>query len=282
MYLDSVSHGSNGRIGQGPTERTWGIKMYRVLVADDEPIERQVVSKKIKKFFSGQVEVILAQNGREAVDKFVRDNCQVAILDIAMPGMTGLEAAKIIREKNPKCSIVFLTAFDEFGYAKKAIEVKALDYLLKPGTDEELQAVLEEAFSLVEADRRPVHTAVVRTGLKTEENIEKVKLNAVGEEIRSYIEEHYIEDISLQDVAGEMGYSDAYFCKLFKQCFDRNFITYLNDLRTEKAIELLRDVTVSIKDISSRVGYRDANYFTRVFKRQTGFTPSEYRNKMFL
>lgn len=255
--------------------------MYRVLVADDEPIERQVVSKKIKKFFPGQAEVILAQNGREAVDKFVRDNCQVAILDIAMPGMTGLEAAKIIREKNPKCSIVFLTAFDEFGYAKKAIEVKALDYLLKPGSDEELQAVLEEAFSLVEADRQPVRTAVARTGLKTEENIEKVKLNAVGEEIRSYIEEHYSEDISLQDVAGEMGYSDAYFCKLFKQCFDRNFITYLNDFRTEKAIELLRDVTVSIKDISSRVGYRDANYFTRIFKRQTGFTPSEYRNKMF-
>ena len=75
-----------------------------------------------------------------------------------------------------------------------------------------------------------------------------------------------------------MNYSDAYFCKLFKQCFDRSFVTYLTDLRVDKAKELLSDVVVNIKDISTKVGYRDSNYFAKVFKRVVGMTPSDYRS----
>lgn len=54
---------------------------------------------------------------------------------------------------------------------------------------------------------------------------------------------------------------------------------YLNDLRMAKAVELLKDISINIKEISERVGYRDANYFTRIFKKKMGMTPSEFRNK---
>ena len=70
-----------------------------------------------------------------------------------------------------------------------------------------------------------------------------------------------------------------YFCRLFKNCFDKTFIMYLNDLRMAKAVELLKDISINIKEISGRVGYRDANYFTRIFKKKMGMTPSEFRNK---
>lgn len=122
--------------------------MYRILIADDEPIERMVVSKMIKKYFSDQLEVVEAVNGREAVELFEEKQCRIALLDIEMPGINGLEAAQQIRSMDKSCSIIFLTAFDEFSYAKKAIAVKALDYLLKPGSEEELVAVLEEAVRL--------------------------------------------------------------------------------------------------------------------------------------
>ena len=124
--------------------------MYRVLVADDEPIERMIVGRTIKKYFSGQLEVVEAVNGREAAKFFTEKDCKIALLDIEMPGVNGLEAAEQIREKDRDCSIIFLTAFDEFSYAKRAISVHALDYLLKPGTEEELVAVLEEAIRLLE------------------------------------------------------------------------------------------------------------------------------------
>ena len=79
-------------------------------------------------------------------------------------------------------------------------------------------------------------------------------------------------------MAGLFGYSDVYFCKLVKQNFGKNFITYLNEFRIDRAKELLADPQINIKDVSVEAGYRDANYFTRVFKRMVGKTPSEYRN----
>ena len=208
--------------------------MYRVLVADDEPIERMIVGRTIKKYFSGQLEVVEAVNGREAAKFFTEKDCKIALLDIEMPGVNGLEAAEQIREEDRDCSIIFLTAFDEFSYAKRAISVHALDYLLKPGKDAELE-----------------------NG--------NVRMSAVAENIRQYIDMHYKEDISLQSVAKEMNYSDAYFCKIFKQCFDKSFIGYLTEYRLERAKQLLADVRINVKDISVNAGYRDSNYFSKVF-----------------
>lgn len=263
--------------------------MYRVLVADDEPIERTVVNKTIQKYFKGQLEVVEAVNGREAVQLFFEKECQIALLDIEMPGINGLEAAERIRENDKECSIVFLTAFDEFGYAKRAICVHALDYLLKPGADEELIAVLEEAIQIAKENEQRTGENGAQRNTESERNIaqeenenweqstENVRMIAVAEGIREYIDTHYMEDISLQTAAGAMNYSEAYFCKIFKQCFDKSFIVYLSEYRVEKAKQLLADVVNNVKNISASVGYRDSNYFAKVFKRVVGTTPTEYR-----
>lgn len=110
-----------------------------------------------------------------------------------------------------------------------------------------------------------------------EKDSENARLFMVREWIRAYIAEHYMEELSMQDVAKAMRYSDAYFCKLFKQCFRVNFSAYLNEFRVEKAKGMMEDPRVSVKDIAFSCGYRDSNYFARVFKRITGKTPSEYR-----
>ena len=86
-----------------------------------------------------------------------------------------------------------------------------------------------------------------------------------------------MEDIALQNIAEAMNYSDAYFCKLFKQCFDKSFVTYLTDFRVSMAKKMLEDVVINIKDVGVKVGYHDPNYFAKVFKRSVGVTPSEYR-----
>ena len=109
------------------------------------------------------------------------------------------------------------------------------------------------------------------------EKTEHIRINVVQQMILEFIQSHYTEDISLQDVAQVMNYSDAYFCKLFRQCFDKSFTTYLSEFRVEKAKRLLTDVTINVKEISDKVGYRDPNYFAKVFKRIVGITPSEYR-----
>ena len=96
--------------------------------------------------------------------------------------------------------------------------------------------------------------------------------------LKEYVENNYIYDITMQEAAEEMGYSDAYFSKLFKQYFNQNFTAYLTEYRIKK--ELLGNTNNSIKDISRMVGYTDSNYFAKIFKRIVGEIPSKYRENL--
>ena len=249
----------------------------RVLVAEDELIERKVLCKTLQRYLGDLIFLYEAKNGREAVEIFEREAPQVAILDIEMPGLTGLEVARRIRETDKRCGILFLTGFDKFSYAKQAISVRALDYLLKPYNEQELVFAVEDAIWQVTARQLPHRPAEEAAAPAPQEEDADIRTSLIRAQVQAFIEAHYREDISMQDAAAALRYSDAYFCKLFKQCFKVNFSAYLNEYRVEKARQLIADPRISLKDISTACGYSDSNYFTRVFKRLTGQTPSEYR-----
>lgn len=255
--------------------------MYKVLVVDDEMIERKVLCKTLSKYIGDIATIYEARSGREALEVFEREKAQIAILDIEMPGINGLEAARRIRQMDEKCVILFLTAFDEFSYAKQAIRVRALDYLLKPYDEKELLLTIEEAIRLVNKNyEKEIVEKVESTDSVKGGKSGDVRLSLIKEAIETYIKEHYAEDISMHDLAHTMNYSEAYFCKLFKQCFKVNFTTYLADYRVENAKKLLEDPMTNVKVVGISCGYPDSNYFSRVFKRATGFTPTEYRMKI--
>lgn len=262
--------------------------MVRLLIADDEMIEREVLHKTLAKNLGGRCCIFLAENGREALRIYEEEHIQIAILDIEMPGINGIETAQKIREKDKDCCIIFLTAYDEFSYARKAITVRAMDYLLKPYDEQELMLVVEEAVRL--ASERPKDEINVNGDAPAEgaedvseetEDGGQIRLSKVAELISLYIQDNYMYDISMQDLARTMNYSEAYFCKLFKQCFNKNFTAYVTEYRVEQAKKLLKEPTVNVKDIGKAVGYTDSNYFAKVFKRITGQSPTEYRLCIF-
>ncbi len=97
---------------------------------------------------------------------------------------------------------------------------------------------------------------------------------------KAFIEENYSRDISLDDVSRSVDISPYYFSKLFKEETGENFIEYLTNLRIEKAKLLLQNKEISIKSICMETGYSDPNYFSRIFKKQVGITPTEYRDRI--
>jgi transcriptional regulatory protein len=238
-----------------------------LLVADDENLELKVLEKTIKKFFLNELDIFMASNGKQAADIVENTDINIALLDIEMPGMNGIELAKLIREKNHNCIIIFITAYDRFEYAIEAMHIKAFDYLLKPWKEEKLTGLISEAISSIKE---------ISSDDGKNENLQDSQKSI----IKKYIKENYKRDISAGDVAGILGYSDVYFSKIFKQLFDDTFINYLTNLRIEKAKVLLKDVSFNIKEVGASVGYTDSNYFTKVFKRAVGMSPSEYRGNI--
>ena len=252
--------------------------MYQILIAEDEPLERKVLCSILRKHFGELCEIHEAKTGTEAFALFLEHRPQVAILDIEMPGSTGLQAARQIRQSGFPCMILFLSAYDKFSYAREAITLRAMDYLLKPYEAQELILSVEEALNLYSRTAGiPERHLSVPQEAPEEEAPAAHRMGQVRENIERYIRSHYTSELSMQDVAKAMNYSEAYFCKLFKQCFKVNFSAWLNEFRVEKAKEMLRDTRLSVREISLACGYTDANYFARVFKRITGKTPSEYR-----
>lgn len=250
--------------------------------------------------------------GREAVAMCSEQKNDIIIMDISMPEMNGVMAAKYIRQMDDKCSIVFLSAYDDFEYARNAIKVKALDYLLKPCDINDLLAVMDMAIQKLDKENAvKENTATDGKGNIFKENARSGKENVKDTDIyadnnnirdnrhkrmidnlrnsdeqttvkylKEYVENNYIYDITMQEAAEEMGYSDAYFSKLFKQYFNQNFTAYLTEYRIKKAKELLGNTNNSIKDISRMVGYTDSNYFAKIFKRIVGEIPSKYRENL--
>jgi YesN/AraC family two-component response regulator len=276
-----------------------GRRMYRVLLVDDEQIERMALAKKIDRYYGDKVEIYHAVNGREAVAMCGEQKNDIVIMDISMPEMNGVMAAKYIRKMDDECSIIFLSAYDDFEYARNAIKVRALDYLLKPCDMNDLLAVMDTA--LQKLDKENVFNGNSISGKEQNKETEICGSNAnnVRENrpkrtdnvrnsdeqttikyLKEYVENNYIYDISMQEAAEEMGYSDAYFSKLFKQYFNQNFTAYLTEYRIKKAKELLSNTNHSIKDISRMVGYTDSNYFAKIFKRLVGEIPSKYRENL--
>ena len=259
-------------------------RYYTVGIVEDEVIERQALRMIMEEKRPVLQVVFEAEDGNSALKMARQHQPDILIVDIQIPGCTGLELCQELRQEGYSGLIIISTSYSLCRYAYLAIKLNVLDYLLKPGTEEELVAVLEEAIRLLEekADgsqknvrEKPVDMQEKKKDAELENG--NVRMSAVAENIRQYIDMHYKEDISLQSVAEEMNYSDAYFCKIFKQCFDKSFIGYLTEYRLERAKQLLADVRINVKDISVNVGYRDSNYFAKVFKRAMGSTPTEYR-----
>lgn len=253
---------------------------YKLLIAEDIPAERAVLRHVIEQALGSVFTVFEAEDGTQALELFYRERPDIALLNIEMPGLSGLEVAQKIRESNKLCAIVFISDFDNFSYAQQAITLRALDYILKPWTNQRLLTSLQDALNYISQletinwEPAPLRPPVPQSALADQED---ARITLVREDISTFINSHYMEELSMKNVAHAMNYSDAYFCKLFKQCFHVNFSTYLNEYRIEKAKTMMANPRITVKDISLACGYTDSNYFARVFKRVTGQTPTEYR-----
>lgn len=97
-------------------------------------------------------------------------------------------------------------------------------------------------------------------------------------QIVRYVNEHFQSDVSIQDISKKFYIHPNYVSHLFKKELRVNFTKYLTGIRMERACELLRGTSLTVSEIAEQVGYHDYFYFAKLFKKQTGKTPTAYRN----
>ena len=180
-------------------------------------------------------------------------------------------ALEKLRERGNQAYVIILTAYDSFTYARSALRLGAVDFLLKPFHDGELEQAVTNLRRRMEAGQRLQEPAL--PGLKKGDK-SKYVLQAMD-----YIGQHYgDQNISVGEIAQHLGLSESHLSHLFRKETDYTLLNYLTRYRIHKAMELLRDCRTKVYEVAERVGYRDITYFSATFKKVTGMSPSEFQD----
>lgn len=238
--------------------------MIRTVVVEDEPIFRESLVRRIDSLGDFKVEGT-ASNGIEGLIEIQRTDPHVVFSDIRMPGMDGLVFLEQIRKDFGDLPVVFITGFQEFEYAQKALRLGAVDLLMKPLDADELHRVVEK-LRLMLANMKSIDNQRVPPGL----------IAVAKEWVCANLKE-----ASLNAAAAQVQMNPAAFSRKFHASEGVTFIQYVSQVRMNKAKELLANPIFKVAQVAELVGYLDQRYFTEVFKKTWGLSPQEYRKTVF-
>jgi len=350
--------------------------MIKILVVDDEKMIRDGIVMTMPWNEIGMEVVGSASDGLKALEMIQKFKPHIVLTDIRMPKLDGIELLKASKALIPSTVFVMLSGYDDFVYAQQAIKYGAVDYLLKPLSEDELKKILMKLKKELENEisgycqhlaikklinkelelfylavkNGDKHNALLRLGdildnsalkelqldqyrriiieimyslldisNKAPFNLsEKALLDGFAlEEVLigytdlaeikdwlyrftenlmdrlheytegnyqfmlkkaiEFVEAHFDEDISVKDVATSLFLSPNYFSHIFKKAKGECFTDYLNRVRIEEAKKILSQRTNKVYEVAEMVGYHDYKYFSSVFKKYVGVSPTRFK-----
>lgn len=256
--------------------------MYNVLLVDDEPRTMDALERNVDWRKCGIRKVFKARGMAEAIEYVNREKIEIMICDIEMPGGNGIQLLEWFRNSHRQINCIFLTCHPEFDYMRKAIQLRCYDYILKPIRYEEFMRVLSDLIGKMELSEGEVEmTAAKDWGKNSPQTLMKLSVSPekrdVELEIKKYVREHLVDNITVSDIAEALHFNPQYLMRVFKKKTDMSIVEYITKTRLEMAQKILTETNLPIQEIAAMVGYSDYAYFTRVFKKETGYSPRHFR-----
>ncbi len=246
--------------------------MLKVLIADDEIIERKYLTKMFQKHPDKFQLVGIAQNGCEVIELTEKLQPDVILMDINMPCTSGLDASYVIKQANPETIILLNTAYAEFEFARKAIDYGLDAYLLKPAKEEQILETIQNC--LAKKSKTKIIPSKYADTIAAEH---KSSSQRTIESVKEYINEHFHENLTLEELSAQAHFSPSYLSRLFHQITGLTIKTYLTLKRLENAEYLLKNSEMTIHEVAFNCGFQNVSHFNRVFKAHTELSPLEYR-----
>lgn len=230
-----------------------------VLMVDDEYLELEQLTQLIYNRYP-HWHLFAAEEGAEALKIAADRPVHLALIDIHLSGESGLDLAEKLQTLSKGIKFVVITAYQDFEYAKRAIKLNAMDYIVKPVIEKELYDVLDP---FEKRSGTPAVTPVLQKGLQ-------------------FVQRHYARNIHLQDVADSVHVSSNYLSKKFNDELHLSYNDYLSRVRINQAKNLMiGHPEYSLQFISDTVGFSSQNYFTNSFKKHEKMTPSQFKREKF-
>lgn len=252
--------------------------MYKLMIADDEPLIRRGIRQLIDLSSLQIGEIYEAKTGEEALELFEKFQPEIVLMDINMPKLDGLTAAKKIKSLVPETKIVIITGYNYFDYAQTAIKIGVEDYILKPISKKDVSELIVKLVSSLQEERKDREVEKVLEKIKTIDINKDTKKNKSKLLIENIIEDNYTNSqFTLTVLSEKLDLSSGYLSILFKKHFGIAFQDYLLQKRMEKAKLLLLTTELKNYEISEQVGFEDVNYFITKFKKYFQITPKQYR-----
>lgn len=284
-----------------------------MVIVDDELIIREGLRSIAWKDYGIELKG-LASNGNEALSMIKTFLPEILLTDIRMPGIDGLKLISEAKKVVPNIKAILLTGYQDFEYAYSAIHLGAISYILKPSDPDEIIDAVMKAKALADAEELNRHeraemkrqtdstqgtgqnvilsddiskTSARDEAQSTQDQDDEAALgkgisvdNEIIRKVLNYMETRYMDDISLITASEQVYINPVYLSRLFKKKTGENFVDILTRIRLRKACEMLCDCRFKTYEISDKVGIKDAGYFSQVFKKYFGMTPTEYRDQI--
>ena len=240
--------------------------MIDIVICDDEVILRNGLNSWVEKSGLPLKVSGTAGNGPQALELIAKQKPFIALMDVNMPGMAGLDVIEEIQNRGIGTRFIIISGHDEFQYARRACHLGVVDYLLKPIDRGELVELLKKVLEQIRKEQLTQKVFVE-------------KEDTTKEKILGYIQDHFTEQqFSLRQLAEEFHLSQSYVTRLIKQETGSSFSELLTRMRIDRAVSLLvQSPDMKLVEIAERTGFASQHYFSRVFKEKIGFSPADYR-----
>lgn len=247
--------------------------VFTVVVAEDEELLLNNLVKKIHDTGLNFQVIGTAQTGEIALKLIAELSPDVVITDIKMPVMNGLQLIENMSQQFPFITTIIISGFSDFTYAKSALHFGVTDYLLKPIDSNELYETLH-AISVALTTKQCSHNELYGITATVKSPVQLAKV------LYEYIVKNYKEKINLNEIAADLGYNPNHLIKVFSSIYNTTPNKFIISLRIQEAKNLLvHNPELSIGQIGDYIGYPDPGYFSRIFKKQTGISPFDYREQ---
>lgn len=242
--------------------------MIKVLIAEDEKRASRGLCSLLS-MISDEIEIVgEAYDGRMAFEMIKNLHPDVVFTDIRMPYMDGIALIKAVKEYGIDVKFVIISAYEEFEFARQAVSLGVVEYLVKPITLEDAEAVWEKI-------RESGNSKQDRQNKKLKDDYPQA--HPLVQKALDLIECGYGTRISQKEIAENLGISAEYFSFLFSRDVRENFSKFLRKYRIEKARQMIDKGESSCEQIAYSVGFSDMKYFYKCFKDEIGMNVSEYK-----